>query len=78
MEELSDKEIVYECDYENETYKKFCDDMLYAGLECEHYRCRWFYEGPAVIVSNIQDALSHTDVPCIWDNMAKDYVVYPG
>ena len=77
MTELYGGEIVFECDYEDENYKQFCDDMLYAGLECKHYFGRFFYEGPSVVVNDIQEALSNTKVKCEWDNMALDYVVYP-
>jgi len=64
-------------DYEKERYKNFCDDMENAGLELRHYDGRYYYHGPAVVVDNIQDALSKTKVPCQWDNMGLDYIVYP-
>jgi hypothetical protein len=64
-------------DYDNENYKKFCDDMKFAMLECEHYHGRWFYKGPAVIVDDISEAMSQTNVPCQFDNLGLGYIVYP-
>lgn len=63
--------------YENPNYRKFVKDMKKAGLTPYHYRGRFFYEGPAVDVEDIQDAISNTKVRCQWDNMGLDYVVYP-
>ena len=76
--ELCSGDIVFSDDYDKERYQQFCEDMENAGIECEHYYGRFFYEGPAVIVSDIQNALSNTKVKCSWDSMALDYVVYPG
>lgn len=56
---------------------KFVEDMEGAGLFVEHYIGRFYWEGPAVVVHNIQDALSNTKVRCQWDNMGLDWVVYP-
>lgn len=78
MRELISGDVVSLLDYDNKTYEKFCEDMDDAGIECQHYSGRFFYEGPAAIVDNIQDALSNTKVPCIWDGMGLSYVVYPG
>lgn len=63
--------------YTNKDVLKFINDMEEAGLEVYHYRGRFFWEGPAVNVHNIQDALSNTKVKCQWDNMGLDMVVYP-
>ena len=46
-------------------------------LSCFHYQGRFWWEGPAVIVRDIQDALSSTKVPCQYDSMGLSYVVYP-
>lgn len=40
-------------------------------------QCKIIYEGPAIIVGNIQEVLSNTKVKCQWDNMGFDYIVYP-
>jgi hypothetical protein len=58
-------------------HQKFIRNMKRAGLKPYYYSGRYYYKGPAVNVSNIQDALSNTKVPCRWDNMGLDYVVYP-
>ena len=63
--------------YENKNYQKFVKDMEEAGLEVEHYKGRFFYEGPAVRCDSLQDVLSNTKVKCQWDNMGLGYIVYP-
>jgi len=64
-------------EYTNKDCKKFVKDMEAAGLEVEHYSGRFFWNGPAVQVDSIQDALSQTKVKCQWDNMGLGWVVYP-
>ncbi len=61
----------------NKNFATFIEDMETAGLDVIHYRGRFYYEGPAVIVSDLQDALGETKVKCQWDNMGFDWVVYP-
>jgi hypothetical protein len=56
---------------------QFMDDMKQAKLEMQYYAGRFFWKGPAVVVPNIQDVLHNTKVPCQWDNMGLDFVVYP-
>lgn len=56
---------------------QFVKDMEEAGLEVEHYHGRFFWEGPAVRVDSIQDALSETKVKCQWDSMGRGFIVYP-
>jgi len=63
--------------YENKKYEKFRRDCEGEGLEVWHYRGRYFYEGPAVSVPDIQDAIRATTVKVQWDNLGLDYVVYP-
>jgi hypothetical protein len=55
---------------------QFMDDMDNAGLEMRYYRGRFYWEGPAVVVENLQDALSETKVRCNWDSIGLDKVVY--
>jgi hypothetical protein len=64
-------------DYTDSDHQRFVEDMEEAGLEVQHYRGRFFWEGPAVVVSDLQDALGATEVRCQWDNMGLDWVVYP-
>jgi hypothetical protein len=64
--------------YDNKNYDIFVEDMKRAGLEIdEDYRGRFFYQGPAVVVDDIQVAMSATKVKCQWDNLGKSYIVYP-
>jgi len=63
--------------YDNDDCNQFVEDMENTGLEVEHYHGRWFWEGPAVRVDDIQDALSETKVKCQWDNMGLGFIVYP-
>ena len=63
--------------YTKDGTKQFVRDMEDAGLEVEHYRGRFLWEGPAVRVDDIQDALSNTKVKCQWDSMGLGFIVYP-
>jgi len=68
-------------DYSQEKYRQFVMECYNAGY-CEedsiqHYRGRYFYEGPAVITPDVQDVVRATKVKVQWDNMGRDYVVYP-
>ena len=58
-------------------HERFANDMEEAGLEVQHYRGRFFWEGPAVVVDDLQDALGATEVRCQFDNLGKGWVVYP-
>lgn len=70
--------IVSANNYATKIAKQFCRDMRYeASLDPYHYRGRFFWEGPAVNVDSLQDALSYTKVPCQYDSMGLGYVVYP-
>jgi len=66
-------------DYKNKVCQRFVRDMLNAGLgeDLRHYRGRFHWEGPAVSVRDLQDALSHTRVKCQWDQLGLGYIVYP-
>lgn len=63
--------------YENENYQQFVEDMEEAGFEVEHYRGRYFYEGPAVRTAELQDVMGETAVKVQWDQMGRGYIVYP-
>jgi len=56
---------------------QFAQDMQQAGLEIEYYHGRFWWEGVACRVDDLQDALSNTKVPCQWDNMGLGWIVYP-
>jgi hypothetical protein len=47
------------------------------SFEPEHYVGRFFYKGPSVVVDDVADATSKTNVKCQWDNLGLSYVVYP-
>jgi hypothetical protein len=63
--------------YNNRHCNQFVKDMEAAGLDVEHYQGRSFWEGPAVRVEDIQDALCETKIKCQHDNMGKGFIVYP-
>jgi hypothetical protein len=63
--------------YTNGECVKFVQNMREAGLNLFHYNGRFYWRGPAVVVDNLQEALSETRVPCQWDNMGRGFVVYP-
>jgi hypothetical protein len=63
--------------YDEPDHVRFVEDMTAAGLRTRHYRGRWYWEGPAVVVEDLQDALGATKVRCQWDNLARDWIVYP-
>jgi len=63
--------------YEKPAYRRFVRDMRKAGLKPRHYRGRYFWEGPAVGVDDLQTALGATKVPCQWDNLGRGWIVYP-
>ena len=51
---------VFAEDYSAQHAQQFVRDMSDAGLEPYHYHGRFHWEGPAVNVDNLQDALSET------------------
>lgn len=42
-----------------------------------HYHGRFYYKGPAVVVTDVADFMRHCTVRCDTDNMGHDYIVYP-
>ena len=69
--------------YTDPRYVRFVRDMEKAGYEWYHYRGRYYYQGPAVNTDErngptLQDVMRATRVKVIRDNMAFDWVVYPG
>lgn len=63
--------------YTNPDCVQFVEDMKSQGFEVTHYRGRFHWEGPAVIVSNTHLVVSKTKVVCQQDDMGMDFVVYP-
>jgi hypothetical protein len=63
--------------YTNPDCVRFVADMEQAGLTVEHYFGRFFWQGPAVRVDDLQDAMSETRVKVQYDNMGRGYIVYP-
>lgn len=63
--------------WDHPDHSRFARDMKDAGLEVRPYRGRFFWEGPAVYVSDVRRALDATSVPCQYDHMGLDWVVYP-
>ena len=66
-----------EYEYEEPDHLRFVEDMEEAGLEVKNYRGRFYWEGPAVQVDDLQDALRATKVRCQWDNLGLGWIVYP-
>lgn len=56
---------------------RFCKDMKEAGHEIRDYKGRFFYEGPAVVVEDLLDAIGVTDIPLEWDHIGLSWIVYP-
>lgn len=56
---------------------QFIEDMVEAGLEVRPYAGRYFWQGPAVRVDDISDAMSVTKVRCQFDQLGLGYIVYP-
>lgn len=68
--------------YSNPKVVKFVKDMERAGYEMEHYKGRFYWEGPAVRTSgkrgpSLQDVMHATRVKLQYDNMGLDHIVYP-
>lgn len=63
--------------YTNPDCVQFVADMEAAGLDVEHYHGRFFWEGPAVRVDDLQDAMRETKVRVQYDNMGRGWIVYP-
>lgn len=63
--------------YARDHYEQFAREVEAAGHEVTHYKGRFFYEGPAVAVDDVQDAIRATNVTVQWDNLGKGWIVYP-
>ena len=63
--------------YTHPKHLQFIKDMQQVGLEVRHYKGRYWWQGPAVVVDYIEDARDHTQVPCQSDNLGLGYIVYP-
>ncbi len=67
--------------YANERYEQFCREIEEHGAhEIEHYRGRFFYEGPAVFIEAIEyeDVIRATSGRLQTDDLGKTgMVVYP-
>ena len=63
--------------YDSKTAKQFCNAMKRAGLKVRHYHGRFFWQGPAVGVSHISEAMSKTRVECQYDQLGLGFIVYP-
>ncbi len=63
--------------YTNPFHLQFIEDMEEAGLEVQHYKGRFYWEGPAAEVDDLQDAIGATKVRCQWDHLGLGWIVYP-
>jgi hypothetical protein len=64
-------------EYQKSQHVKFIRDMRKIGLEIQLYHGRYFWHGPAVVVSSLSDAVPFTDIKCIWDDLGNQVIVYP-
>ena len=66
--------------YDNKTCNTFVSDMEAAGFAVEHYRGRYFWEGPAVRAKNFdeaQDVIRATKIKLQSDSMGHSSIWYP-
>lgn len=63
--------------YWRKDHIKFCQDMRKANIPFRFYEGRNFYCGPAAVSDHFSDVMSKTSVPCTYDNLGKDHIVYP-
>lgn len=67
----------FDIEYPQGRFNQFVQDMEKAGLEVRHYEGRFSFNGPAVVVDKIFDAMSKTEVESQWDHLGLQYIVYP-
>ena len=65
--------------YDNDTCNKFAEECKAAGFEVEHYRGRFYWEGPAVRCENVdyQTVCRATSMPLQSDSMGLGIIMYP-
>jgi len=63
--------------YTNPHHRQFCVEMFNAGLPVFHYEGQYYWSGPAVKVKSIDEVLTVTKAPSIWDKLGDFFVVYP-
>ena len=64
-------------DDEPKRYTKFREECEAAGLDVQHYRGRFFYEGPAVATDSLETVFRATKIDCQWDQLGLGWIVYP-
>ncbi len=74
---MSESRIREDRTYYRKDHIKFIDDMEAAGFKIQYYAGRFFYHGPAVSVSNLQDVMSETKVSVGWDQLGMGFIVHP-
>lgn len=64
--------------YYHPNHKQFCLDMASIQIAVKHYESNFYWSGPAVEASDIQDVLSYTKIRCLWNEIGKNrWMVYP-
>ena len=68
--------------YDDPRFVKFVEDMQDAGIPTQHYRGRWFYNGPAAVTNRhewvgVQEIMSATKVRLTTDSMGLETILYP-
>ena len=61
----------------NDDFRKFVREMRAASFMLQHYNGRFFYQGPAAVVTAVQDGLRVASMPLQWDSYGLNYLVYP-
>lgn len=66
----------------SDSYDQFRADCEAAGMDVRDYQGRGYYDGPAVATDEdgwptLQDVIRATTVTVRWDNLARDWIVYP-
>jgi hypothetical protein len=65
--------------YTHPNHRQFCTDMFKVGRPVFHYEGQYYWTGPAVKAKSLDldQVLTVTKVPCIWDKLGEIFVVYP-
>lgn len=63
--------------YSHPDYKQFVRDLAVHQIKVFHYDGRFWWSGPAASCQQLHQVMSRTSVPCVWDEIGKEFIVYP-
>lgn len=63
--------------YSHPEYKQFIHDLAASQVKVFHYDGRFWWSGPAARCQQLHQVMSRTSVPCVWDEIGKEFIVYP-